>query len=431
MSSVMLHVKPSTLQGEVTLPPSKSHSLRAILFASMAEGVSVIENVLASPDSKAMVAACRALGADINENGSTLRVTGVNGQPQVADDVIDAGNSGQVLRFVAAIASLINGYIVLTGDKSLRFNRPLKPLLDGLRQQGVFCASLKGDDYAPVIIKGPLQPGKVCITGEDSQPVSGLLMAAAFADGESQIEVTDPGETPWVALTLDWFDRLGIAYTSQNFSRYVVSGNTKVKGFNYRVPSDLSALAYPVAAALVTKSMLSIHEVDLQDIQGDKKILDIFRQMGADITYCDKMKILQVNGQGTLQGVEANINDYIDMVTILAVVACFAEGTTHILGAGIARQKECDRLDAITTELGKMGANIVQTADGLMVERGELTGACLQTYRDHRMVMALAVAALAASGESMIDDVNCVNKSFPQFVQAMQKLGASMQERAA
>jgi 3-phosphoshikimate 1-carboxyvinyltransferase len=419
-------VNKSQLTGSITASPSKSHTLRAILFASLARGKSVVRNYLPSPDADAMINACRQLGAEIILNADHLAITGVAGKPKTPDDVINAGNSGQVLRFVAAVAALNQNYTVLTGDHSVRYNRPIKPLLSALTQLGVFCANTKDDDYAPIIIKGPLQAGVACMDGADSQPVSGLLIATAFVHGKTEIFVNNPGEKPWVGLTLAWFDKLGIAYENQHYEKYIMYGDAAFNGFNYNVPGDFSSIAYPVVAALITNSEVCINNVDMQDAQGDKKVIDVLRKMGANIVIDDERKTLTVKKGGRLQGMDIDINDFIDAVTILAVVGCYAEGTTRLTGAAIARKKECDRLSAITTELKKMGADISETADSLIIKTSRLRAAKMQTYHDHRMVMSLAVAALGIEESTIIEDVACVAKSYPEFLTHMQQLGANV-----
>lgn len=422
------HIEFSRLSGQVIAPPSKSHTLRAILFASMAQGESVICDYLPSPDTEAMIKACCLLGAKIDQREDKIIIIGVDGKPKTPDDIIDAGNSGQVLRFVGAIAALTSDFVVLTGDHSVRHNRPIQPLIDGLSQLGVFCVSTKNDGYAPIIIKGPFISGNTRLNGEDSQPVSGLLIAAAFAEGKTQIQVDNPGEKPWIGLTLSWFDRLGIQYQHSNFEHYMIPGGSVVQGFEYRVPGDFSSMAYPMMAAIITQSEIIINNVDMQDAQGDKKIIEILQRMGANILVEGEQLIIKKNQQ--LQGCEMDINDCIDAITILAVAACYAQGTTKISGAAIARKKECNRLSAITAELQKMGAIIEETDDGLIIEGTSLRGTRLQTYQDHRMVMSLAVAALGAKGSSVIEDVGCVQKSYPNFLHDMQKLSCKMVEKS-
>jgi 3-phosphoshikimate 1-carboxyvinyltransferase len=220
-----LFIGPSRLSGEILIPSSKSHTLRAILFASLAKGVSTIEEALPSPDTESMIHAIELLGAKVIREGKTLNISGVSGSFKKADDVIQCGNSGQVLRFVGAVAALNPSYTILTGDASIRHNRPIGPLLDGLQQLGATALSSRQDGYAPMIVKGPFTKNVATINGEDSQPVSGLLMAAAFAPFPIDLHVVNPGEKPWVALTLDWFSRLGIAYTASNFAHYRMEGS--------------------------------------------------------------------------------------------------------------------------------------------------------------------------------------------------------------
>lgn len=420
------HVKPSFVSGEIVVPPSKSHTLRAILFGSLGKGKSHIHNYLDGTDTQAMIEACRLLGATIDVSKESLVINGLNGTITHAEDVINAGNSGIVLRFCAAVGALGELPIVLTGDHSIRHRRPMTPLIEGLRQLGVSVKSMRGDNMAPVIIQGKMQPGSVTIDGQDSQPVSALLIAAGFADGPTEIIVRNPGEKPWINLTLDWLQKLGIKYENHNFERYYIPGKSRYEGFDYRVPGDFSSAAFPIAAALVTKSELTIHNLDMTDLQGDKELIDVFQKMGAKINYDDKKRVLHVEKGAQLKGVKVDINDFVDAITILAVVACYAEGETIIENATIARQKECNRISSIATELQKMGADIAETEDGLRIRYSPLKGAQLKSYHDHRMVMSLSVAALGAQGETSISDAECVSKTYPTFMQDFTKIGAKI-----
>lgn len=421
-------VQPSKLHGEISIPPSKSHTLRSILFAAMAKGKSVIHNYLPSTDAQAMINACRHLGADINVSATSIEIEGVNGTIKHAEDVIDAGNSGIVLRFCAAIGALASQPIVITGDHSIRHQRPMQPLIEGLKQLGVSAVSTRGDGYAPIIIQGPLRSGKTTVVGQDSQPVSALLIAAAFAEGTIDINVKEAGEKPWIALTLDWFDRLGIPYTNNNFEHYHMEGGARYQGFEYTVPGDLSSAAFPIAAALVTQSELLLKNIDMNDSQGDKELITIFQKMGAEIIIDNARKTLQVKKGKKLVGIPVDINRFVDAITILAVVACYAEGETLIYNGAVARQKECNRIKCIATELKKMGANIEETEDGLRIIGTPLKAADVVSYHDHRMVMSLAVAALGSSGTTTINDVECIAKTFPTFLQDFQHLGAQIQK---
>jgi 3-phosphoshikimate 1-carboxyvinyltransferase len=418
------HLNPSTLSGSVRIPPSKSHTLRAILFASLAEGESHIHGYLPSPDTQAMIKACQQLGAYIEPSPTTLNIKGTAGKPNLPNDVIDAGNSGQVLRFIAAIAGLINGHVVITGDASIRFNRPISPLMKGLSDLGATCISTKGDDHAPVIIKGPTTPGTAHLDGADSQPVSALLIASAFMEGTTTIKVNNAGEKPWIDLTLAWLDRLAIDYEHDNYTHYKIHGGNTIQAFEYTVPGDFSAMAYPLAAALITQSNITIGNIDMTDAQGDKKIIQTLQNMGAHIITHENQ--LDITPSNPLQGATIDVNDFIDALPILAVIACYTQKTTTLYNAAIARKKESDRLATITQELRKMGANITEKSDTLIITPAPLHGAKLAAHNDHRIAMSLAVAALGAQGPSTIDGCQCIAKSYPNFCEDMNALGANI-----
>ena len=187
-------IQKSEISGDVIIPPSKSHTLRAILFSLMAKGKSVIRNYLVSGDTFAMIDAIEKFGARVHMRDQCIEVEGVLGKLQRPCDVIQAGNSGQVLRFIAGIAALVDSYVVITGDESIRIRRPVKPLLDVLTSQNVFAESAALNGHAPIIIKGPMKPGVMAIDGSDSQPVSALLIATSFLQDVSEIYVMNPGE---------------------------------------------------------------------------------------------------------------------------------------------------------------------------------------------------------------------------------------------
>lgn len=415
-------IQASSLRGIHKIPPSKSQTMRALIFASLSKGRSIIRNYLHSPDTDAMIQACRLLGAQIKVMPEILEV---EGGLHLAEDVINTGNSGIVLRFIGAISALTSGYTILTGDDSIRHRRVVKPLLEGLTQLGAFAVSSRGDDHAPIIIKGPLKGGTALIEGEDSQPVSGLLMAAAFAPAKTELFVTNPGEKPFVELTLSWFDRLGIPYENDNYEKYVIHGSAEIDGFDYFVPADWSSAAYPIAAALITNSELTIEGVDFNDAQGDKELVTLLQEMGAKF-HIEGHSLTVLSGS-RLKGCKIDVGRFIDAITLLPVIGCFAEGTTEIVGGKIARFKECDRISSIVSELKKMGAKIEEREDGMTIEQSNLQGALTQSYADHRLAMSLTVAGLAAEGETVISGVESIAKSFPGFFDRLRELGAKIE----
>jgi 3-phosphoshikimate 1-carboxyvinyltransferase len=419
-----LLVSRSSLSGESVIPSSKSHTMRAILFASLAEGRSHITHPLLGSDGEAMVHACRLLGAQIEKCPEGLLIKGVNGKIGAAEDVLQAGNSGLVLRLLAAVASLSSYPIVLTGDHSIRHQRPMLPLLQGLKQLGVSAISTKADGFAPIIIQGPLKPGSAAVQGEDSQPVSALLIASIFAEGPVEICVENPGEKPWIDMTLDWLKRLGIPYQTTGYTHYRMAGRGHYRGFDYTVPGDWSSAAFLIAAALVSNSALTLHHLDPEDCQGDKQVLQVVEKMGARFQVDRTAKTLQIMPGASLRSVDVDVNDFVDALPILAVLGCYAEGTMRLYNASVARQKECDRVHCIARELRKMGAAVEEKPDGLIVKHSPLKGAVVHSHHDHRMAMSLAVAALGAQGETRIEETDCVRKTFPGFADELKRLGA-------
>jgi 3-phosphoshikimate 1-carboxyvinyltransferase len=421
-------VRHSAINGALKIPTSKSHTMRAIFFAMMANGRSRISDYLHSPDTDAMIRACRALGAKIEILDDVLVINGVAGKPQLSAQVINVGNSGQVLRFIGSVAALIDeGYTILTGDDSICHLRPMAPLLDGLEQLGCFAKSSKGDGHAPIIIRGPVCHHQIHINGRDSQPVSGLLMLAAFAPHAIEIHVQEPGEKPWVDLTLDWLKRFQIPVTHRDHVFYQLKGNAIISGFDYQVPGDMSSLAFPLVAATISGTALRIENVDMSDVQGDKRIIDILIDIGAPIEKLESGIQLHAQSNRSLSGFDLDINDCIDALPILAVLGCYVSTPSVIRGATIARCKESDRIAVMANQLNKMGAQIKENPDGLEIIPSILKGAHVNSHHDHRIAMALAIAGMNATGETIIHDIDCIEKSYPHFVNTFKTLGADFE----
>jgi 3-phosphoshikimate 1-carboxyvinyltransferase len=425
-----LIINKSTLTRELQVPSSKSQTHRAILLASLAKDRSIVHDPLNSADSLAMIEACRHLGAKIEVHSKSIEIQGISGKIFGAEDVIHAHNSGVVLRFLSTIAALGSQPIVITGDHSIRHQRPMKSLLDSLQQLGARAESTRGDGFAPLIVQGPLKPGQCKVMhGADSQNVSPLLIAGAFLEGTLELEVENPGEKPWIDITLDWLKRLGVPYENHQHEKYKVRGIKSYSGFEYRVPGDWSTASFPIAAALVTQSELLLKNLDIHDLQGDKKIVEILEKMGAHFSIDEKAKTVHVQRGAQLKGITVDINDCIDALPVLAAIACYAEGETRLINAAIARYKECDRIACIASELNKMGASIQETVDGLVIQKSLLKGTQVLSHGDHRIAMSLAVAGMGAAGETHILDTACIGKTYPRFVQDFQELGINIKEK--
>jgi len=415
------------LRGEVKVPPNKSHSFRALIMAALADGESHITRPAVSNDWMRGVQSVEMFGAEARSGGDEVwTVRGVAGSPRTPDDTIDCGNSGIILRFFAALAACCDGYTVLTGDHSLRHIRLCQPLIDALHGVGAWAVSTKGDGHAPVVVRGKLRGGKTQLDGQDSQPVSALLIAAALGEAPSEIDVTNPGEKPWVDMTLHWLSRCGVEYSNDNYERYLIRGHATWGGFEVTIPLDWSAALYPIVAAVTTPgSEIRVPGLDADDCQGDKQVVRVLQEMGANIEIGEAGVVAR---HSTLTGTTIDCNDFIDQFMLLAVVGAYAEGETVLTNAEVARHKECDRITAMAQALTAMGADVEERPDGLVIRQSKLKGAALDSLGDHRMVMTLAVAALRAEGTTTITNIECIRKTFPRFVEEMRRLGCDMQK---
>jgi 3-phosphoshikimate 1-carboxyvinyltransferase len=271
-----------------------------------------------------------------------------------------------------------------------------------------------------------MQPGRATISAADSQPLSGMLMAAAFLDGPSEFTIDKIGEKPWIELTLHWLKTIGVKIENFDFEKIIIHGQPSYPPFQYRVPADLSSAIYPIAAALITNSELTLSNIVMDPTQGDRLAIEALQAMGAQIEIDEEMRALSVKQGPKLKGREIDINPFIDAITIFPVIACFCSGETRLINGSIARKKECDRITCIARELKKMGADIEELDDGLLIRPSNLHGAALDTYKDHRLVMSLAVAALAAQGKSKLHDTDMVKKSYSDFFSHLRFLGAQV-----
>ena len=399
--------KTARLDGAVTAPPSKSHTHRAIIIASLAAGTSTIENPLMSDDCIATMDACKKIGAKLDV-GNMLKVTGVGGRPQTPKSVIDVRNSGTTIRFMSAVTALCDGLTKLTGDSSIR-TRPIGPLLRSLEDLGVERAvSVKGNGCPPVAITGKLRGGRTVVDGQSSQFLSGLLVSCPLAEGDSEIEVKELSSRPYVEMTLEHLERAGAKVRHDELKKFHIGGGQSYGPVHTTVPGDHSSAAFLLAAAQITDSTIEVLGLDENDTQGDKAITKILLQMRTG----DKRVI--------------DLRDMPDLLPVSAVLGCYSDGTTVLKNVIGARHKESDRISAICAELKKMGASIEERPDGLIVRRSILKGAKLDGHKDHRIVMALAVAALKAQGVSIINDADTVSASYPRFVEDLALLGANI-----
>ena len=452
-------VGPSKLAGSVLIPASKSHTIRALLIASLAWGTSRILNPLDSEDARSCIWACRMFGARIREEnsaeGRVLVVDGTGGRVTAPDRPVDVGNSGTTLYLAAGIAALGEEDITFTGDSQIR-SRPAGNLLQSLADLGARVRYGAAEGTAPFTIRGPLKGGATRIECPTSQYLSSLLIAAPPAAAVmTEIEVPLLHERPYVEMTLRWLDEQGIRMERRGLESFRIPGGQRYKSFEKPVPGDFSSAAFFLCAAAITGSTLTLRGLDMEDSQGDKEVVRILEAMGCEVRI-DRTDIT-ISGGG-LHGRDIDMNAIPDALPALAVAGCYAKGTTRLLNVPQARLKETDRIAVMAEELAKMGADIRELADGLEIRSREpapatpvseapappaapsaagtaaaarasgpglpLRGARVNGHGDHRVVMALAVAALGAAGRTEIETAEAAAVTFPEFFSLLEKTRA-------
>ncbi|MBN1816195.1 MAG: 3-phosphoshikimate 1-carboxyvinyltransferase [Sedimentisphaerales bacterium] len=424
-----LHVTKSQIQGEVSIPGSKSHTIRAVAIASLAEGTSRIHNPLLSQDTLSAVACYRMLGAQIDtKDNSVWEVAGTQGRIHCPDKAIDVGNSGTTLRIAMGSAALGDPAkrIVFTGDEQIQA-RPVGPLLQALCDLGAGAESVKANRCAPVAVSGRLIGGKTRIECKTSQYLTSLLLACPLAQEDSHITVTLLNEPDYVQVTLDWLDRQGIRYENDQMQYFRIPGRQQYKAFDAPIPADFSSATFFLCAGALLDADVTLRGLDFSDSQPDKAVVDYLKQMGADIQNTSDGVVVN---RGLLRGTTIDMNRTPDALPAMAVTAAFAAGTTRLINVPQARNKETDRIACMASELIKLGAEVEELPDGLVIHGGKrLQATRLKGWGDHRIVMALSLAGMALEGATVIDTAEAIGVTFPEYVPLMQALGAKMQVR--
>lgn len=417
-----LLVRKSELSGEAGMPASKSHTIRGLVIAGLASGTSRLIEPLRSADTTAAMAAMRAFGADIIEDVPDTIISGVTPRPHAPQAEIDVGNSGTTLYITCATAALSEGTTTLTGDRQIQ-SRPIQPLLDALEDLGAEAKSIHGNECAPVEITGPMEGGTVQVECPTSQYLTALLLNCPLAQGDTHIVVPLLHERPYVRMTLDWLDRMGIEYDNEGLMEFEIPGGQTYPSFERQIPADFSSATFFMAAAAITGSEIVLTGLDMDDPQGDKAVVDMLREMGVEMEI-DGLRMVVRGGQ--MVGTELDLNATPDALPAMAAVACYADGETVLGNVPQARLKETDRIAVMAEELSKMGAEIEELEDGLVIRGSEMHGASVNGHGDHRVIMALTVAGLGCEGGTQISTAEAVEVTFPNFVELMNQLGAAV-----
>ncbi|ABN73799.1 3-phosphoshikimate 1-carboxyvinyltransferase [Actinobacillus pleuropneumoniae] len=419
----------SRVEGEINLPGSKSLSNRALLLAALAKGTTKVTNLLDSDDIRHMLNALKALGVNysLSEDKTVCTVEGVGGAFNWKNGLaLFLGNAGTAMRPLTAALCLkgsSEAEVVLTGEPRMK-ERPIKHLVDALRQAGASVQYLENEGYPPVAIRNSgLKGGKVQIDGSiSSQFLTALLMAAPLAEGDMEIEII--GELvskPYIDITLAMMKDFGVKVENRNYQTFVVKGNQSyLSPEKYLVEGDASSASYFLAAGAI-KGKVKVTGIGKNSIQGDRLFANVLEAMGAKITWGDDF--IQAE-QGKLKGVDMDMNHIPDAAMTIATAALFAEGETVIRNIYNWRVKETDRLTAMATELRKVGATVEEGEDFIRIQPLPLTQfqhAEIATYNDHRMAMCFSLIALSDTPVTILDP-KCTAKTFPTYFTEFEKL---------
>ena len=414
-----LIVKPSRLAGEIAVIGSKSHTIRGIAAALMANGTSVLHAPLDSADTRSTLGAAMAFGAEVRETEGRWEITGTGGKLSDPGRTLDLGNSGTGLRMLTGLAATCDFPVHFDGDASLR-TRLMKGLFDALRPLGAEIDASR--DKCPFTIRGAIRGGSTRVDGTTSQFLTSLLFTLPTVEGDSVVDLDFLHEKPYVGITLNWLESFNIRCRhSDDLLHWEIPGGQRFPTFERVIPADFSTAAFPLVAAALAGDGVTIRNLDFDDVQGDKAVFPLLEEMGARLEHGAE---LRVSPAGVLHGRELDLNATPDALPVLAAAGALADGVTRLVNVPQARVKETDRIAVMNSELTRMGAEIEELPDGMVIRGSRLHGARVSSHGDHRIAMALAVAALAADGVTEIDGAEAASVTYPDFVRDFQKLGA-------
>lgn len=428
-----VRVSPGSVSGTVRVPASKSHTIRALLIASVAEGTSAIRGALRSGDTESCISILRQLGVSIQADVSashpstSLDITVAGGPWRQPPAPLDCGNSGTTLYLALSLAALFPFPVSFTGDAQLQ-RRSAVNLLRALEDLGATVRSERGNDCVPLTITGPLSGGPVTVKSPTSQYLSSLLLAAGLTDQGMQIDVPLLNERPYVEMTLDWLARQGVTVRRDTWHRFEIDGGHSYRPFDHTVEGDYSSATFLFAAAAVTGSTISVEGLQSDDSQGDRQVLAIFEGLGCTVVREETRATVNGPADGTLAGGEFDLNDMPDALPALAIVGTCCSEPLRLVNVPQARQKETDRITVMQTVIEQLGGTARELPDGLIIEPGRLSGGTVRSYDDHRVAMAAAVAGLAASAPVTVEAAEVASITFPGYYELLRSAGVDVAE---
>lgn len=414
----MLKLEPFTPSGTITIPGSKSHTIRALLISAMAKGKSKITNPLYSEDTASAISILKECGVIFTQDENTLLVDSTNFK--VKDGaVLDCGNSGTTLYLSLGLLATSNATFTLCGDAQLS-KRPIKALVDAYKALGV--EVIKGYDHLPITLKGGLIGGHISIECPTSQYLSSLLLSLPLAKTQSTIDCPLLYEKPYVEMTLSWLKKQNIMLEkTDDLEHYRIKPEQHYTPLKDFIPGDYSSATFFFSLAAITKSAITVDGLVKDDSQGDKAVLDVLEKMGCTITWNGES--VTVKGPEELKGGTFDLNAIPDSLPALSVVAAYSKETVNFINVANARIKETDRIAVMKENLALLGVTCTDTPSSLTIlGHGFIKGGEVKGYGDHRIIMALAICSAMVQDSIIIDDVKAVDITFPTFFKLLKEL---------
>ncbi len=410
---------PSELNGTVRAPSSKSMTQRAIAAALLANGESIIRNPSYCDDSLAAMSIAVGLGARVEPQPDILKITG---STELKETKLNCGESGLAIRMFSPVAALYRTEITLNGAVTLK-KRPMSMISEALNQLGASCST--SDGFLPITIKGPLKGGRCTIDASvSSQLLTGLLMALPLAENDSEIKVNNLRSAPYIDMTTGILKDFGIEVYNHDYELFTIPGRQQYRPSDYTVEGDWSGGAFLLVAGAIN-GHLRVSGLNYKSLQSDKAIINALDHAGVRISITDEF--LEVRASG-LKSFDFDATHSPDLFPPLVTLAAYCSGISKIAGVSRLVHKESNRAEALCDEFSKLNVKIEIRDDLLYVTGGNPQGAHVESHEDHRIAMAMAVAALKASGRIYLRDSQCVAKSYPDFYRDMRQLGAIIHE---
>ena len=426
-----IKIKSSTLNGTIEIPPSKSYSHRAVIAAALAENSrkSKIDNLKFSVDITTTTDIMENWGAKIKRFESALEIIGNDGKVVPKDKYVQCNESGSTIRFLIPIGITSENELIFDGKGKL-VDRPLDSYYRIFDKQGIFYKNENGK--LPLTVNGKLKAGNYEIDGNiSSQFITGLLYSLPLLDGDSKLTINKNLESKgYIDLTLEILKLAGIEIVNNNYKSFDIKGNQIYKPFDYTVEGDYSQVAFWIVAGIISANKdneVKCLHVNKNSLQGDREIIEIVERMGANIeTFDDYVLVRPSKTKGTI----IDISQCPDIGPILTVLGALSEGETRIINGERLRIKESDRITSIKTELNKLGANVAEEGDSLIIQgvEGFAGGVTVNAWNDHRIAMSLAIASTRCKKEIILEEAESVRKSYPHFWDDFVRMGGEIEK---